>query len=257
MKETDRVGNYYNNMHEQYLSFYGNTFQAHRPADIEELLEYLNNQINFQEGENVLDAGCGVCGPAIFFAKKNNIYIEALTNSAKQIETARENIRNEHLEDKIKLKLGDFHLIDKYYPAEYFDKIIFLESFGHSHRKSKLIKAAFNVLKIGGYLYLKDYFASEINGSFKRRVTMRKAVRKMNRLYCYKLENLNSTLRIARKLGLKLEALQSPNLLLSNEDVVNSFEKANKINLYSSDFKPIIVEPFELKFKKIIPDTTI
>ena len=186
----DKTGAYYDHWHQKYLDHYGNTFQAHRPADITELHRCLDLSIGFSDGDKVLDAGCGVCGPALYFAAHNKISIEALTNSKKQFETAEKLIKESHPLPAIHLQLGDFQQMDRLYAPETFDKIIFLESFGHSPDKAQLLKAAFTVLKFGGCIYIKDYFANEIIGPPERKKLMKRAVKNMNRVYCYQLADL-------------------------------------------------------------------
>lgn len=253
----NKTGTYYDQWHSKYLAHYGNTFQAHRPADINELHYYLNHSISFSEGDKVLDAGCGVCGPAMYFAKHNKINIDAITNSEKQIETAQELIAKTKLKKQIKLHLDDYHNIDKIFQPETFDKILFLESYGHSETKDKLLANAYNGLKFGGILYIKDYFAAEITGEEQRQILMRNAVRNLAKEYYYYLPDLYETLKTCRTLGLQIEFIQKPNFKLSNEHVVGAFEKELNIDLFGNEYMPIIVEPLELKLKKVIKDVPI
>ncbi len=248
---------YYNYWHDQYIKFYGNTFQAHRPDKLEELHSHLNNQIGFSDNDYILDAGCGICGPAVFFASYNNIRIEAITNCEKQIQAAKTIIKKNDIKNKIHLKKLDYHQIDKEYKAESFDKIIFLESFGHSNNKKTLIFASYKLLKYDGYLYIKDYFATEIVGDRIRKSLMKKAVENLKKQYCYYLTDLYDLLKQTRKLGMTIEFIKKPNYELQNELVVNAFEKANNIYLFSSDYMPIIVEPLEIKLRKTVKDVRI
>lgn len=56
------------------------------------------------------------------------------------------------LEAQVWVRQGDYHRLDELYPAEAFDVVYFLESFGHSHDQQKLFEAACRVLKPGGTL---------------------------------------------------------------------------------------------------------
>lgn len=263
MKKQDKVGRYYDSWHEQYVKFYGTTFQAHRPKDTIELLKYLNIQINFQPGDIALDAGCGVCGPSIFFARNNDIKIEALTNSYKQSVDAIKNIELEKLKQKINVKVGDFHYLNKQYKENYFNRIFFLESFGHATQIKRVLNSANTVLKVNGYIYIKDYFEAEIFGTLKRRFTMYKAIKNMNKFYSYNLPNLYSTIKIARRNGLRLIKIQKPKFILNNEDVVMPFETRNNINIYynirnyPSSYLPVIFDPLELVFQKVKLDSSL
>jgi len=248
---------HYNKFHNYYLSYYGQTFQAHRPADIEELHSYLNKQINFKKGDKVLDAGCGVCGPAIYFAKKNKISIDAISNSEKQIETAQELISKNKFGEQIQLHLNDYHYIDRMFQSESFDKILFLESFGHSENKEDLLTASYNMLKFGGVLYIKDYFAAEVTGTEQRKLQMKKAVNNLEKYYCYYLADLYDTLKTCRILGFEIEFIKKPDFKLSNNNVVGAFEKELNIDLFGNEYMPIIVEPLEIKLKKVMKDKSI
>lgn len=248
---------HYNIYNYHYLKHYGHTFQAHRPADIKELHAYLNKQIGFATDDKVLDAGCGVCGPAIYFTLHNDIKIEAITNSEKQIETASELILNNGLENKIKLHLNDYHNIEKIFKSESFNKIIFLESFGHSKKKDKLLQASYNLLRFEGILYIKDYFAAEITGSLLRKKLMNRANRNLRKTYCYYLADIYKTLKKCRKLGFEIDFISKPKFSLCNDNVVGAFEKELNIDLFKNEYMPIIVEPLELKLKKVIKDVAI
>ena len=248
---------HYNTFHKYYLKHYGNTFQAHRPFDIEELHTYLNKQIGFNAKDKVLDMGCGVCGPSVFFAKKNKITIDAVTNSEKQIETARELIKKNKLEKQIQLHLNDFHNVNQLFQPESFDKIIFLESFGHSDRKNTLLNAVYNLLKLGGNLYIKDYFAAEITGNTQRQELMKKAVLNLEKEYCYYLTDLYDTLKISRTLGFEIDFIKKTAFKLNNENVVGAFEKELNIDLFGSEYMPVIVEPLEIKLVKRVKDIGI
>ncbi len=251
------TASYYDFWHEAYKKHYGSTFQAHRPEDIAELHNYLFSQIGFKDSERVLDAGCGICGPAISFAEKCLLDIEALTNSKKQFDDALGFVKNSNLKGNINITLGDFNNLDKIFPSEYFDRIYFLESFGHSKNKKKTIHTAWNVLKQNGYLYIKDYFKTEITGSVQRKKIMTKAINSMNREYSYELSDLYDTLKILRQLDSKLIFLNAPKYSLSNEKAVIEFEKENNIDLFCNEYMPIIVEPLELMIQKTNRDVRI
>src|SRR6056297_890934 len=104
---------YYDSWTEKYLnSGYGNIIQAHRPTNVEDLLNYTAKKAGIKDEMKILDAGCGVCGPAVFFAKKFDIKIEALTISEVQLNHSKKLINQNELNNKIKLFKGDFHNLD-------------------------------------------------------------------------------------------------------------------------------------------------
>src|SRR5689334_6724984 len=62
-----RVGEFYDQQHDAFLKVYGDTIQAFRTTDITKLLEYQARSMGLKNGMKILDAGCGICGPAIYF----------------------------------------------------------------------------------------------------------------------------------------------------------------------------------------------
>lgn len=245
-----KISKHYDKYHTEYLKYYGSTIQAHRPQNEGELLEYLYNEIGVSDNEKILDAGCGICGPAIYFAKKNQITIEAITISPKQYETAKVNIAEHNLNTKINITLGNFHKIHKLYPENYFDKILFLESFGHSTQIKFLLNISYKALKPGGILFIKDYFKKTSPSSQSDSAIKNTAIRRLKKHYCYHLYILADVLAIAESIGFHTSLIKTPDIILSNENVVNAFEKANQIKLYDNDNQPVIVDPIIIKLTK-------
>ena len=134
------------------------TLQGKRSEIIGDLFDHLMQTIGIREKMKVLDAGCGIGGPSIYFAKKLDITIDAINVSQVQIDIFNAKILKNDLSDKIKVTLGDYHFLENYYPESHFDVVMFLESFGHSVDREKLLRSAWKVLKSGGSLFIKDPF---------------------------------------------------------------------------------------------------
>ena len=79
------VGEFYDKYFSEFEKVYGNVIQAFRTNNLENLLNYQFKSAGFKNGDKLLDAGCGVCGPAIHFAKHYEVDIEAISISEKQI----------------------------------------------------------------------------------------------------------------------------------------------------------------------------
>jgi cyclopropane fatty-acyl-phospholipid synthase-like methyltransferase len=152
------VRRYYDVWTEKYLELFGESIQAHRPSREEDLLTYLLEHSGLRDGQRVLDAGCGICGPARFFGARRNITIEALTISPVQMGMAMERNAAAGLADRIRVRLGDFHELTALYGREQFDLVYFLESLSHSTRPGDVIREVYSVLKPGGIVYIKDFF---------------------------------------------------------------------------------------------------
>ncbi len=251
MKKKSQVKTYYNQYTMHYLSSgYGNVIQAHRPADVKDLLAYTAEQAGIKDGMNILDVGCGVCGPAVYFAEQFDVKINAITISEEQIKYAENLIAEKKLEHKISLVQGDYHALPTYFENEKFDLIIMLESYGHAKHHKKLIQSAEKVLKKKGRIYIKDYFQKELTGNKQRKKGMKRAIKNMNKAYAYNLPDLNKTIKYLRLLDLNLIRVNRNRLPLDNEKSVQQFEEKFNIDLFEGGFHYIFLEPLELLFQK-------
>src|SRR5262245_18114739 len=70
-----RVGQFYAETTDKFLQVYGEVIHAFRSMDVTKLLDYQIESIGFTAGQHVFDAGCGVCGPATYFAKNAGVTV--------------------------------------------------------------------------------------------------------------------------------------------------------------------------------------
>src|SRR5688572_29391391 len=87
------VKTYYEDWTDRYIKTFGNTFQSFRTTDMADLFNYMIANSGMKDGQRVLDAGCGVCGPATYFASKLNIQLDAVTISPLQCSLAEQNVK--------------------------------------------------------------------------------------------------------------------------------------------------------------------
>jgi cyclopropane fatty-acyl-phospholipid synthase-like methyltransferase len=125
---------------------------------VEDLHAYLLARAGIEDGMRVLDAGCGVGGPSVYFARHRDVRIEALTISPVQADLARRRARDAGVDDRVRVTCGDYHELAQHFPPESFDVAVYLESFCHSHDPRLAIRSLAPVLKTGGVIYIKDYF---------------------------------------------------------------------------------------------------
>jgi cyclopropane fatty-acyl-phospholipid synthase-like methyltransferase len=83
-----QVGDFYNKNHDAFIKVYGEVIQAFRTNNLDNILNSQIDSIGLKKGQRVLDAGCGVCGPARYFAKKTGCNIDAVTISEVQLNAA-------------------------------------------------------------------------------------------------------------------------------------------------------------------------
>ncbi|MEM9022595.1 MAG: class I SAM-dependent methyltransferase [Bacteroidota bacterium] len=228
----EAVGHFYDAQNANFLQVYGEVIQAFRTHDITNLLDYTADQIGLQDGWRVLDAGCGVCGPARYFAVKHQLHIDAVTVSEAQVRQSREFIERDGLGSQITVSQGDFHHLDRQFDHGTYDAVYFLESFGHARDQQQVLEAAWDVLKPGGVLYIKDLFIKE--GAFPGHdAAIRQEIDNINRAYRYNVADLNAVLTHLRQKGFILASVNTIDLPLEdfeNLTISNDFQELTGIN---------------------------
>jgi ubiquinone/menaquinone biosynthesis C-methylase UbiE len=255
----ERVGAFYNETTDKFLAVYGEIIQAFRTTDVSEYLHYTKESMQLEAGMTVIDAGCGVCGPACFFAKEiPYLKIDAVTISSVQFEKSRVKILEQKLHESIKVKVADYHLLDWHFAAQTYDRVYFLESFGHSNDKEKVINAAWKVLKPGGKLYIKDLFL-RIGESDWEQKRINEIAEQINSAYEYQIGDLNEVLTSLRKKGFILNFVKVPQVkreLFENLTISNDFQNLfgiGKIDSWENYVFPI--DFFEILAEKPTFDT--
>lgn len=244
------VRNFYNEQTENFLKVYGEVIQAFRTTNIDKLLDYQIDAIGLKSGLRVLDAGCGVCGPARYFAKNAGVHVEAITISEDQVNRAQKYNEEEGLSDVVNVRQGDFHQLEKYYDSDSFDVVYFLESFGHATDHERVINSAWGMLKPGGILYIKDLFVKEAAiPSLKEDI--QREIKNINDAYHYNVADLYEIIRLIRKKGYILSNLKTIDLPLEefeNLTISNDFQELTGINKIENLQEYVFpVDFFELK----------
>lgn len=251
--QPEDVRAFYNEYTEKFMKVYGDIIQAYRTRNVNDYLDYTIQSAGIEDGMIILDAGCGIGGPATYFASKKNIQVEGCTISDKQAEMAQAKIAEKGQQDKVRIIRADYHDIDTLYPADHFDRVVFLESFGHSPDKKKLIEAAWKVLKPGGYLYIKDLFEREAGGDDDMR-RIKEICLEINQGYQYAIADLHDVLSHIRKKGYILNFVKTPEVdisLFEHLTISNDFQNlfnVSKIESWENYVFPI--DFFEIKCQK-------
>ncbi|GIV34458.1 MAG: hypothetical protein KatS3mg031_1993 [Chitinophagales bacterium] len=206
-KQSDKVAAYYDHWQQGYNEVYGNFIQAFRPSDVDELMQYIAASAHIHDGLKILDAGCGVGGPAIWLASRFNIEIAGITISEVQVSQAQEHVRQSDLSDKVSITQGDYHELSRHYPAMYFDRVLFLESLGHAGDPARVIREAWTTLKPGGSIYIKDFYYKEPDDAYWS-TRIRKTMENINRLYAYNCLNLTEIITALRRTGFEIDFIR-------------------------------------------------
>ena len=185
-----------------------------------------------------------------------------MTISEYQVAKSKEILSGKELKGTVEILHGDYHKIDEIFGENIFDRVVFLESFGHSDNKPLLIEKAFRVLKPGGILYIKDLFKREHpNEEDGKKID--RIVAEIDRAYSYHVGDLTEVLKAMRRLNFILLFVKTPevkteefeHLTISN-DFQNLFDIAKIISwedyIFPIDFYEIKVmkPPFDISKEK-------
>ena len=221
------VAEFYNNNTDKFLEVYGEVIQAFRTNNVYDYLDYTIQNAELKDGQKILDAGCGVGGPASYFAAKLKADVEGLTISELQFQKANTAKPSKTLLGTTHFTLGDYHLMDEIYGPEVFDRVVFLESFGHSNNKPLLIEKALKVLKPGGVLYIKDLFRREHpNPEDGKRID--RIVEEIDKAYCYHVADLHEVLATLRRLNFIVLFVKTPDVKIGEFEhltISNNFQE--------------------------------
>lgn len=113
---------------------------------------------NIAAHHQVLDAGCGVGGSAIFLAKTVGCSVKGITLSARQVATATQYAQRDGVSDQVAFEVKDYTKTG--YADNSFDIVWAIESMQTASDKSLFYQEAARVLKHGGRIVIADCFKS-------------------------------------------------------------------------------------------------
>ena len=239
------IKTYYNKFTQKYLDIYGDVIQAFRPKHTRDLLHYIATSSGLKRNRKIVDAGCGVCGPAIYFAGQYHSLVDAITISDIQQSEAVKKIKQAGLEKSISVLCGDYHALSTYYKQSEYDAVYFLESLGHSNQPEIAIREAWNVLKPGGFIYIKDFYKKEVDDP-RLQAKIDRVIYNIDSNYSYNTLNLIDVIRVLRACNLEIEFVKRFGF---NDDtsIRAAFEKEMKIDIFEGEPEFFPAEWLEIK----------
>jgi SAM-dependent methyltransferase len=235
LDHADAVGRFYDEHADAFQRVYGDVIQAFRTTDVRRLLDYEAKAMGLAPGMKLLDAGCGVGGPALYFAEKYGVRVDGITMSGVQARLAAQRVEAAGLGGQVAVRQGDYHAPGEEFERATYDVVCFLESLGHSHDKGRALDCAWEMLAPGGRLYIKDLFVREpLVPEHEEAIAAN--IRRINEAYHYFVGDLYDVLRHLRRGGFILSALKTVDIALEDfEDLTISNEFQELTGIHAID----------------------
>jgi len=154
----DTVPAYYTALTKALLKYMGGTLAAHGglwgPDTTSDWEAYIRSNHTLVQGcdlgpgKRVLDAGCGVGGPAIWQAQTYGVHVTGLTNCEPHVAVARDLAEERGVGHLVEFRHGDF--MDLPFPDASFDAVFNHETFCYAPDKLAYLQGVYRVLKPGG-----------------------------------------------------------------------------------------------------------
>lgn len=161
-----RAADFYDEWTPEFLAECDDVFQSGlplprvAPETVGASMKFIAAEAQIGPGHHVLDAGCGVGGPARIIARSiPGVMVDGVTVSAVQVAAGNELNAEVGLADRVRLHLADYHALP--FRDAAFDRVLLLEVTGYSPDLEGLYRELSRVLVPGGWLYVKDVFSAE------------------------------------------------------------------------------------------------
>ncbi|MDB9525981.1 methyltransferase domain-containing protein [Oscillatoria sp. CS-180] len=138
-------------MHHGFYGFVGTHQKDQQQAQVD-LIEALLKWSGITQAEQILDAGCGIGGSALYLCDRYQAAVTGITLSPKQAARATERAAAAGLSDRAQFQVDD--VLNTSFPDEQFDFIWSMESGEHYPDKGQFFKESYRLLKPGGTLLM-------------------------------------------------------------------------------------------------------
>jgi cyclopropane fatty-acyl-phospholipid synthase-like methyltransferase len=161
------VGAYFDLVTDDSRRFYGDNFHfGYFPDGIETLADahdahtdLVAELAQLQEGQRVLDIGCGLGAPGVRMARRHGCEITGINISREQVRQGREMIAEQGMDHCVRIEYGDARRLP--FAASSFDAIVCVEVAGDicvtEADKERLVGEMFRVLRPDGLVGFSDF----------------------------------------------------------------------------------------------------
>jgi len=149
---------YRNNYNSVHFGFYDDEVTTHKEALLN-LNKVLAKTGEVEDGDVILDAGCGRGGSSIWLAENYKVTVEGITLVPHQVEKAKKMAIKKQLETKVNFSEQDY--CNTNFKDESFSLIWACESMCHALDKKDFYEEAYRLLKPGGRLVCADYIRTD------------------------------------------------------------------------------------------------
>ena len=147
---------HYNKYTPLYYKVCGSVIESYISKNPRDILSFIGSKVKLNTEDKVLDAGCGFGGPALYFADIFRSNILGININKQQLDIANE-LKDASKLSNLTFKFHDFHKLSDLNMK--FDKILFIESIGHSNDLDKVIKESYKSLNNNGIVFIKTFFS--------------------------------------------------------------------------------------------------
>jgi len=157
---------YFDRVTDIYRKYWGDSFHFAIFRGDEPLAEavaaterFIGERGAFHAGQDVLDIGCGVAGPAVHFAERFGVRVTGVNLSARQIGIARDRVVAHGVADRVRFVIADGMQLPL--AREAFDRAYELEAGCHMPDKSGFARECARVLRPGGVFLGLDWMRGD------------------------------------------------------------------------------------------------
>ena len=155
---------HYSKYNKAYLELGKGVVEGLCTANPNEKLAFIGGKMNFNSNDKVLDAGSGFGYPALYFATTFNVDLTGINIDKQQLEFSNKMLRGQ---SNIRFKECNFNNITSLNTK--FDKVVFIETIGHSDDLNDTLTEVYNNLNSGGLVFIQSTFSTGENLDLLRR----------------------------------------------------------------------------------------